>query len=247
MEQKNMQNAVMQVILDRHSTRAYRDEPITDEHKAMIFRAVRESPSAGNMQTYSVIEIRDDEKARRLSVLCDNQPFIAQGKLLLLFVTNPLRYYDVYNETHEDKLNPTFADLYLNINDALIAAQTAVLAAESVGIGSCYIGDVIENYETVKEMFGLPKYVLPVCLLVMGYKTKEGISPKRFSEDDLFCVDTFQNDSFGAFAAKTGASPEEARKQTEELVDRLFTRKMKAPFFAEMNRSLAVMLDDYLN
>lgn len=240
-----MDNSVMQTILDRHSTRVYRDEPIADEHKALIFRAIQESPSAGNMQTYSVIEIRDRQKSERMSVLCDNQPFIADGKLLLLFVTNPLRYYDVYNRTHEDKLAPTLADLYLNINDALIAAQTAVLAAESVGIGSCYIGDVIENYETVKELFGLPKYVLPVCLLVMGYKTKAGKSPQRFAQKDLFCVDTFENDSFAAFAAKTEAPPEEAKKKTEEYVSRLIARKMKAPFFAEMNRSLAAMLEEY--
>ncbi|MEX1329519.1 MAG: nitroreductase family protein [Desulfobacterales bacterium] len=52
--------------------------------------------------------------------------------------------------------------------DALIAAQTAVIAAESLGVGSCYIGEIMENYEEHKELFGLPKYVFLISLICFG-------------------------------------------------------------------------------
>ena len=239
-------NDTIGTILNRHSTRAFDDRAIAPEDKAEIFKAISESPSAGNMQTYSVIEVRDAGKIEKLSVLCDNQPFIRDGKMVLLFVTNPLRWYDVYNMSHEDKLYPSEADLYLNYNDTLIAAQTSVIAAESLGIGSCYIGDIIENYEEIKALFGLPKYVTPVCLLVFGYKKKPGLSPKRFAEEDLFCVDEFSNDSLEAMKRKLRASGTEGTdKQAYEFVSRLFNRKMKSSFFAEMNRSFRLDLEEF--
>ena len=67
---------------------------------------------------------------------------------------------------------PQEGDLFLACNDALIAAQTAVVAAESLGIGSCYIGDIMENYEAHRDLFGLPQYVFPICLLCFGYPTQ---------------------------------------------------------------------------
>ena len=67
---------------------------------------------------------------------------------------------------------PQEGDLFLACSDALIAAQTAVVAAESLGIGSCYIGDIMENYEAHRDLFGLPQYVFPICLLCFGYPTQ---------------------------------------------------------------------------
>ena len=58
------------------------------------------------------------------------------------------------------------------IQDAMIAAQNAVVAAESFGLGSCYIGDILENVEEHKRLFHLDDYVIPITMLVMGYPTK---------------------------------------------------------------------------
>ena len=80
---------------------------------------------------------------------------------------------------------PEEGDLFLACCDALIAAQTAVIAAESLGLGSCYIGDIMENYEVHRELFDLPKYVFPICLLCFGYPTPQQIEREqtpRFQE-----------------------------------------------------------------
>ena len=62
--------------------------------------------------------------------------------------------------------------------DALIAAQTAVIAAESVGVGSCYIGDILEKYEFHRESFNLPDFALPIGLICFGYPTAEAASAR---------------------------------------------------------------------
>ena len=66
-------------------------------------------------------------------------------------------------------VKPQEADLLLANCDALIAAQNSVIAAESLGIGSCYIGDIVENIEVHKEMFNLPEYVFPTIMVCYGH------------------------------------------------------------------------------
>ena len=76
-----------------------------------------------------------------------------------------------------DFTGPDEADLLLASSDALIAAQNTVISAEALGIGSCYIGDIMENYEIHKELFNLPPYVFPISMLCYGYYP-EGERPK---------------------------------------------------------------------
>ena len=100
---------------------------------------------------------------------CDNQPFIARAPLVLLFLADYQRWFDYYMLSGVEDLcrrrgeplrKPQEGDLFLACNDALIAAQTAVVAAESLGIGSCYIGDIMENYEIASG----PVWAAPIRL-----------------------------------------------------------------------------------
>ena len=61
----------------------------------------------------------------------------------------------------------------LAITDTAIAAQNAVVAAESLGIGSCYIGDIMENCEEQRRLLQLPEYVFPAVMLVFGWPTMQ--------------------------------------------------------------------------
>ncbi len=113
---------------------------------------------------------------------CDNQPFIARAPLVWLFLADYQRWFDYFIASGVDQLceqqkttmrKPEEGDLFLACCDALIAAQTAVIAAESLGLGSCYIGDIMENYEVHRDLFNLPKYVFPICLVCFGYPTRQ--------------------------------------------------------------------------
>ena len=126
--------------------------------------------TAGNMMLYSMIEVSDQDLKDRLAVSCDNQPFIAKAPLVVLFVADYQRMFDYYLAFGADEWaekqgrefrRPQEGDLMLAVNDALIAAQSMVTAAESLGIGSCYIGDIMERYEEHREMFNLPEYTFP--------------------------------------------------------------------------------------
>ena len=172
-----MINETLKVIENRRSIRKYAATPLTAEEKQTILHATLRAPTAGNMMLYSIIEVEDQALKDRLAVTCDDQPFIATAPWVLLFVADYQRFFDFYtfsdveSACKEKGVTPRLpgdGDLLLASCDALIAAQTAVIAAESLGIGSCYIGDILENAEIHREMFNLPRYTLPITLLVFG-------------------------------------------------------------------------------
>lgn len=157
---------ISEVIKNRTSLRVYDDRMVEDQDLEKILEAASLAPTAGNQQLYSVIVIKSQETKDKLSESCDHQPFIAKAPVLLLFVSDQKKWFDYYQlegckEFSEREPGlfweaPNESDLMLSIEDTMIAAQNAVLMAESLGIGSCYIGDILENYEFHKELFALP-------------------------------------------------------------------------------------------
>ena len=242
-------NEILKVIDKRRSLRVYDDREISIEDKKTILEAAINAPTAGNMVLYSIIDVTDSEKKERLSVLCDNQPFIKNGKMILIFVANSKKWYDVYNKINDSDLKPTLADFYLSMADAHIAAENAVIAAESLGIGSCYIGDIVENYEELKKLLNLPKYINPICMLVFGYKKNDNVSlrNRRFKVEDVVFENEFLEKSEETFINKFEylGNKEEQERKVSQLVRATFNHKMKAEFFKEMNRSLSLMIDEY--
>jgi FMN reductase (NADPH)/FMN reductase [NAD(P)H] len=149
-------------------------------------------------------------------------------------------------------------DLALAMCDTLIAAQTAVIAAESLGIGSCYIGDILENYEIHRELFDLPPYVMPVTLICLGYPTPEAaarrLTPRfesrfivhrnryqRSGPADLEAMFQARNEQFTA-ARRPGAAGTGGQEEIQNVGQFNYVRKFSAPFSLEMSRSVRAML-----
>jgi nitroreductase len=162
--------------------RAFDDRQVEDEKRKAVVEAALRAPTAGNLSAYTVIEVCEQEKKDRLAVTCDNQPFIARSPLVLLFLADYQRIFDLFrSEGLEERLqdegrelrSPGPGELMLGMSDALIAAQNAVIAAEALGLGSCYIGDILEHYEEHRQLFDLPDYVFPATLLCIGYPKGE--------------------------------------------------------------------------
>lgn len=163
-------NNVIETINNRVSLRVYKDTPISDEDLNIILNSAIKAPTAGNMMMYSILKIKSDKTKEKLSVTCDNQPFIKNAPLILIFLADVNKWFNYFKVCGVDDIKgPGLNDLILGINDALIAAQNAVIAAESLGIGSCYIGDIMENYEIHKKLLNLPNYTFPTCMLTLGY------------------------------------------------------------------------------
>jgi len=256
-------NQVMDVLMKRKSVRAYEERAISPEVRAEILEATLHAPTAGNLMLYSILDMTDQSIKDKLAVTCDDQPFIARAPMVWIFLADYQRWYDYFLASGVEQLcqkrnicmqKPEEADLFLACCDALIAAQNAVIAAESYGIGSCYIGDIMERYETHKELLALPQYVFPICMLVFGYPTqqqREQPYTPRFDEKFIVFGNKYQQlnkDQFDEmFAERQSHLPMgKAMKDIKNVGQATYLRKFSADFSIEMRHSVREIMKQWM-
>ena len=229
-----MKNETIELLYNRKSVRAYEKREIPEEDVQKILRAAIEAPTAGNMTLWSAIRVTDEAKKKRLSETCDNQPFIASAPLVLVFCADYKRWYDLFAtlDLGEELRKPGEGDLMLAMMDTIIAAHASVVAADALGCGSCYIGDIIK----------------PVCMVVYGIPTefqKTRKKPARFEADDIVFENEYQS-----------RDPEQMRRMLENRQDKHgeelerwiiahCKRKWNCDFSREMTRSAAKMIQEW--
>ncbi len=160
---------MFEVANAHRSIRAYRSDPIDEALLHDILHAGLRSSSSGNMQTWSVIVTSDETAKRRLYRAHREQQMILQAPVLLTFCADVFRMRE-WIRIHNSK--QSFDDLLGFLTgavDAVIAAQTICLAAESVGLGICYMGTTWWAADQLIELLALPEHVFPVTSVVMGY------------------------------------------------------------------------------
>lgn len=251
-------NNTIETIKDRCSLRKYKDEQISSEHLDQIIECAMRAPTAGNMMLYSILVIKDEEKKKKLAVTCDNQPFIAKAPVVLIFLADFQRWFDYFEHCNVKEYckknelefeTPDEGDYMLSVQDAMVAAQTAVIAAESLGVGTCYIGDIIEKYEIHKEMFDLPPWAAPISMLTLGYY-EDGYDKRhvdRFNREYIVFDEKYKRLSSKEF--------EDMYKEKQKLVSNnnvynaenfgqlIYGRKTGSTFAKEMARSAKVILE----
>lgn len=239
-------NEVIKLLKSHTSIRKFNETKITDEQVQHIIESAMQGATAGNMMAYSIIKIRSKDTLSKLAKSCDNQPFIADADLALLFAADNYKWHEFYKQrnisvTFPDYKGPCISDFMLGVEDGMIAAQNAVIAAESLGIGTCYIGDIMENYEYHRELFNLPQYTMPIALVVMGnYDTKPQTRERFdksyvvFDESYPTITEEFINNMFAKEESKD-----------KDFAVKFYKRKMDAPFFKEMIRSIKLYINEW--
>lgn len=240
-------NEVIRELFERKSVRVFEDREISAEDKTLILRSAVMAPTAGNQQLYTIIDVTDKALKEKLAVTCDNQPFIAKAKLVLIFCADCQKWYDGFMASGCEPRKPGAGDLMLAVNDAVIAAQNAVVAAESLGIGSCYIGDIMENCEIYRELLNLPEYVFPTAMLVFGYPTKQQmVRPKPERVDMKHVVHENAYRRMDEAELKEMFECKAVAKSYEEWMKAFCERKYNSDFSVEMSRSVEKYLREFI-
>lgn len=250
------------LFMERKSVRVYEDRPVEDPVRQQVLAATMRAPTAGNMMLYSILEISDPALKLRLSETCDHQPFIAAAPWVLVFLADYARMMAWFSEEEvpgwcvrrgESMQKPREADLLLAACDALIAAQTAATAAQALGLGSCYIGDVMEQWETHVALLGLPRYTFPITMLCLGYPTEQQLArpqPERLPSDIVIQENRYRMPSKEELEAlyRDRSTPATAPAKPGDSPTRgqaLYQRKFGAVFSVEMRRSVSRMLEEW--
>lgn len=236
----------IQSLFDRRSVRIFTEEPVTREEKELLLECAFQAPSAGCQQLYTILDITHQAEKETLAELCDHQGFIAQAPVVLIFCADCQRWLDAYREAGLMPRDPGLGDALLAMADALIAAQNVVTAAQALGLGSCYIGDILENRERVKELLALPEYVFLAALLVIGRPTRqqrERPKPERFERRFMVRENRYRSltgeELRAMFQGRTGM------QSFEEWIKAFCQRKYHADFSLEMSRSAQNWLEPF--
>lgn len=241
-------NEIIRQLHERKSVRAFEERPVAPEIKHAILEAAMAAPTAGNQQMYTIIDVTDPGLKRRLSVTCDNQPFIASAPVVLVFCADFQKWYDAFAEGGCSPRKPGAGDLMLAVTDTAIAAQNAVTAAHSFGLGSCYIGDIMENCELHRELFALPDWVFPAAMLVLGWPTQQQLErqkPARCALSDIVCENVYVRKDGPALRSMFAGK--HTQLTYDEWADRFCSRKYNSDFSKEMTRSVSKYLTAFDN
>ncbi|WP_235210619.1 NADPH-dependent oxidoreductase [Caballeronia sordidicola] len=163
-------NDTLETLLSHRSVRAYSDRPLPGGTLDTLIAAAQSASSSSNLQTWSVVAVEDTERKARLSVLAGNQAHIREAPLLLVWLADLARLEAVAASASVKPEGLHYLEtLLVGVIDAALAAQNAVVALESLGLGSVYIGAIRNAPVQVAAELGLPAHVLPVFGLCVGY------------------------------------------------------------------------------
>lgn len=237
-------NQTIKELWERKSVRVFTEQEVSEEAQILILESCFQAPTAGNQQLYTILNITDPILKEKLAVTCDNQPFIAKAPFVLVFCADCKKWYDAFEASGCHPRTAGLGDLMLAVSDTNIAAQNAVTAAWSLGIGSCYIGDIMEEKEAVTALLNLPDFVFPTAMLVFGYPTEQQLlreKPQRQPEQFIVHENTYHS-----------LNPQELEEMLQnkagnlgynQWIENFCQRKYNSDFSVEMSRSV----EGYLN
>lgn len=161
-------------LIHRHgSVRDYRPDPVPPETIEAIVAAAQRTSTSSNMQAYSVIAVTDPATRARLAELCGGQAHVAQAPVFLAWCADLARLERVCELRGYTQEAGHTENFLVAAVDAVIAAQTAALAAESLGLGICYIGSIRNNPAEAIALLGLPRLTFPVTGMTVGWPAVE--------------------------------------------------------------------------
>ena len=157
-------------ILNQHRTiRKYTDQQINPELLNKLLETACRASNTGNMQAYSIVVTTDNELKKQLSPAHFNQPMITNAPVVLTFCADFNRFTKWCQQRDAEPGYDNFQSFMATAIDALIAAQTFCIAAESVGLGICYLGTTTYNARDIIDTLKLPKLVVPITTITVGY------------------------------------------------------------------------------
>ena len=164
-----MNTATIQQINQHGSVRAYKPDPVPKEMITTVIRSGQRAATSSNLQMYSVVVITDLAERAQMQTYCGGQRHISQAPVFLTWCADLSRLERVCQTRGYEQQAGYVENFTLAVVDAAIAAQNAVLAAESLGLGTCYIGAIRNSPREVIEMLGLPHLVFPLVGMTLGW------------------------------------------------------------------------------
>lgn len=162
--------SAIETLLVHRSVRFYLPQSIPPAAVDLAIAAAQSAPTSSNLQAWSVVAVEDTQRKARINAVSGNQKQIDQAPLLLVWLADLSRARGIARDNGATSDGLDYLESFLlAVIDASLAAQNAVVAFESLGLGTCYIGAIRNNPLVIAKELGLPNEVFPVFGLTVGY------------------------------------------------------------------------------
>lgn len=157
-------------MLQHRSVRGFKPDPLPEGALASIFIAAQSAATSSNLQTWSVVEVREPAARAACAAMAGGQKHIEEAPCFLLFIADLARLNMMADDVGSTHYGNDTLEMFLCATiDAALAAQNAVIAAESLGLSTVYIGGMRNKPEEVAKLIGLPPSAAVVFGLCIGY------------------------------------------------------------------------------
>lgn len=169
----NVTNPVISLMHGHGSVRWYRPDPVPAQTITAIVHAAQRASTSSNLQMWTVVAVADPARRQRLAELCGNQTHVAQAPVFLAWCADLARLERACELRGYTQVAEYCENFLVAAVDTAIAAQNAALAAESLGLGICYIGAIRNNPEHIIEVLELPRLTFPIAGMTIGWPAAE--------------------------------------------------------------------------
>jgi len=192
-------NPIINHIHQHSSIRKYKSDPVSKESIEAIVIAGQRAATSSNLQMYSVVATTDPHDRKLIASFCGNQSHIITAPVFMTWCADLSRLERVCLELGYDHQAGYVENFLLAVVDAAIAAQNAALAAESLGLGFCYIGAIRNHPKEVSNLLDLPRLVFPLVGMTLGWPDTESKIRPRLPLEAVLSWDTYKFDGEDVF------------------------------------------------
>lgn len=176
-----------------YSVRSYKPDPVAEELVKTIVLAGQRASTSSNLQTYSVVAVTDSEKRQELSMLCGNQDSIRQAPVFMAWCADLTKLDRACDLRGYEHVHTHVENFLVAAVDAALAMQNAAVAAESLGLGMCYIGGIRNESQAVIDLLNLPELVFPISGMTLGWPDAEPNIRPRIDTDAMLHWESYDN------------------------------------------------------
>lgn len=189
-------NKTIETILNHRSVREFEQRSLTKEQIDILVSSAQAASTSSYVQAYSIIGVTDDEKKAELAKLAINSNTVINSGHFFVFCGD-LHRHEIIGEMEEKEVTTAIEStemFMVALIDAALAAQNTAIAAESMGLGICYIGGIRNDLEKVSELLEIPSHCIPLFGLAIGYPSVINDRKPRLPKEHIYHENRYESD-----------------------------------------------------
>jgi nitroreductase len=187
-------NSTIELLKSHRSIRKFTEQQISRELLLELIRAGQAAATSSHIQAYSIILVKNSANREKIAELAGGQAYVASCSAFLVFCADMKRPTEASERTGAEVVRGMTEQLLVASVDTALMAQNVAIAAESEGLGICYIGGIRNNPHDISDLLHLPAHVFPIFGMCLGYPAHEPDIKPRLPVEAILKEDIYTED-----------------------------------------------------